>query len=632
MIVLTIISLIALSGISRTHCTPLTKENGVHVFKNGTAVEPAAPLSCPGVWSIPVQNNDSMGCKCGSELDGLVRCDHSTLQVQLHLCYCMSQYIKDSNATVVGPCMYKCHHPSSLDRDKIQYNSVPGDVSELSRNMCSVGIPGSFETESLNREGQLCGKCKEGFAPPAYSYDWRCVECSRHATPWKTNWVRYFAMAYLPLTVCLIVIITFRINATSPSLNAFVLISQLIASPVVISFTSRMEPGSIGQLHAKRVILSLYGIWNLDFFRSFYPPFCLHASMSTLQVLALDYAIAVYPLILIVITYGIVKLHDSGCKMVVWPWKPFCRCFLYFKREWDVRASLVDAFLSFLLLSYVKFLNVSVNFLMPVRLYKVDGTPVSESYLFFDATVKYFGKRHLPYAILAIAVLSVFNIAPILMLCIYPRSWFQKFLNRCKFSCLSLNIFLDAFQGCYKNGTNGAKDTRWFSAVYLVVRVLFFMIASVTPTVVLFALFTGILFLFPLALIAVFRPYKSSFYNTIDAVLMLISALLYFLAVGCLNTLEIYKTFWKPMQLIFSIVGIAPLAYVTVVILYYLISRNRRLIKLWRLLQCRRQVIRKFPSEESLPERLVNPEESAGLFQEPIHHYSYGATDSHASY
>ena len=633
MIVLTIVSVFALAGLSRTRDTPLTKANGIHFFKNETAVESAVSLSCAGVWSVPVQNNGSMGCKCGSDLDGLVHCDNSTLQVQLRLCYCMSQYIKDSNATVVGPCMYKCHHSFSFDKDKTQYNSVPGDISELSRNMCSIGIPGSFKTQSLNRDGQLCGKCKEGFAPPAYSYDWHCVRCLRNVTSWKTNWVKYFAMAYLPLTVCLIVIITFHINATSPSLNAFVLISQLTATPVVISFTSRMEPGSISQLYARKAVLSLYGVWNLDFFRSFYPLFCLHPNMGTLQVLALDYIIAAYPLILIVITYGIMELHDSGCKMVVWLWKPFRSCFLCFKRQWDIRASLIDAFVSFLLLSYVKFLNVSVNFLIPVHLYKVDGTPVNQSYLFFDATVKYFGKRHLPYAILAIAILSVFNIAPILMLCIYPRSWFQKFLNRCKFSCLSLHIFLDAFQGCYKNGTNGTSDARWFSAVYFMVRVFFFTIASIIPTIVLFALFAGILFLFPLVLIAVFQPYKSSFYNTIDAVLMLISALWYFLAVGCLNTLEIYRTFWKPMRLIFSIFGIAPLAYITVIVLCYLFSRNRLsqqwLIKLWRLLQCQRQVIRKSPSEESLPERLTNPEESAELFQEPIH---YGATDGHASY
>ncbi len=40
-----------------------------------------------------------------------------------------------------------------------------------------------------------------------------------------------------------------------------------------------------------RIVLAIYGIWNLDFFRTFMPPICLN--ISTLQVHAFDYAIAV---------------------------------------------------------------------------------------------------------------------------------------------------------------------------------------------------------------------------------------------------------------------------------------------------------------------------------------------------
>ena len=58
------------------------------------------------------------------------------------------------------------------------------------------------------------------------------------------------------------------------------------------------------------LVFSFYGVWNLDFFRYVYQPFCLHPNMTTLQMISLDYAIAMYPLLLIFLTYAFVKIHD----------------------------------------------------------------------------------------------------------------------------------------------------------------------------------------------------------------------------------------------------------------------------------------------------------------------------------
>ena len=67
--------------------------------------------------------------------------------------------------TVVGACMYTCCHGQD-------YNLVPTDASDLSDKICGKR---NFVS---NRQGQLCGRCKEVFVPPAYSYDWRCVQCT----------------------------------------------------------------------------------------------------------------------------------------------------------------------------------------------------------------------------------------------------------------------------------------------------------------------------------------------------------------------------------------------------------------------------------------------------------------------
>ena len=131
----------------------------------------------------------------------------------------------------------------------------------------------------------------------------------------------------------------------------------------------------------------------LIFFRLAYTPFCLHPNASTLQVLSLDYTIAAYPLALIVLTYTLVRLHYYNCTLVVSLWRPFINCFARCRRQWDIQNSLVDAFATFLLLSFVKFLSVSFDILMPTFSWDIETT-IQPPVVYYDGTFEYFGKEH----------------------------------------------------------------------------------------------------------------------------------------------------------------------------------------------------------------------------------------------
>ena len=64
----------------------------------------------------------------------------------------------------------------------------------------------------------------------------------------------------------------------------------------------------------------------------------------------------------------------------------------------------------------------------------------------------------------------------IILLFLYPCRCFHLRL-------LPLHAFVDAFQGCYKDGTNGTRDCRYFAGLQLVLRLLFpfiFLIARET--------------------------------------------------------------------------------------------------------------------------------------------------------
>ena len=114
----------------------------------------------------------------------------------------------------------------------------------------------------------------------------------------------------------------------SPSVIAYIFVSQIVSSPAIASisttFVYSAEKHPI--VHTKLrligdLVSNLYnGFWNLDFFRFVYQPFYLHPNMTTLQVISLDHAIAVYPLLLILLTMHLseftIDSQYSSCLVV----------------------------------------------------------------------------------------------------------------------------------------------------------------------------------------------------------------------------------------------------------------------------------------------------------------------------
>ena len=69
----------------------------------------------------------------------------------LHVGYCMT-YNNTTGATEHGACPYIGHY-NTTHVDDIFYIQLPSNVSLLNENMCGP----------LNREGPLCGRCKDGY-------------------------------------------------------------------------------------------------------------------------------------------------------------------------------------------------------------------------------------------------------------------------------------------------------------------------------------------------------------------------------------------------------------------------------------------------------------------------------------
>ena len=559
--------------------------------------------SCHGQWTVVKEYNGSTSCECGSDLSGVLQCDSKSFEVKLLSCYCLSH---SENITVVGACLAKCHSV----RGSYFYSVQETDDEKV----CEIhGV-------DMARAGQLCGGCKKGFSVPAYSYNWHCVNCSTHSDNIK-HWAVYITIAFLPLTVFFLVVTTLHIRVTSPTMNSFILSCQLLSAPIqlrqfIITLFVNETPSFIKW--AIQFCASIYGVWNLDFFRLIYPSFCLYPGSSTLLILALDYTVAVYPLLLIVVTYILVELHDHNFRIVVWLWRPFQYCSIRFRRSWDIRTSLIDAFATFLLLSYVKFLSVSIDLLVPVNLYNAHGKVV-DVYLYFDATVKYFSKEHFPYFILAIVILLLFNILPVILLCLYPCLWFQKLLTPSRLRCHALHTFMDVFQGCYKNRSDNTCDRRWFASVYFVVRMVFLLVAMNIHSKLLYCVFIAMLMIITALIVGTIQPYNLTIFNAVDAFLFLVLALGYLSIVQNILADANSFTYIGLSRALIMLCAMVPFVYITIVILYWLLLRKRMLHpKIWLLVPCR--CFRQLDNldGELLPDRLTNPTECTALLQDPM--------------
>ena len=334
------------------------------------------------------------------------------------------------------------------------------------------------------------------------------------------NWGLYVVFAFLPLTVFIVIILVFRINVLSPKLNMFVFAAQGITIPIffrlVLAFISkRFYKISAG------IIITLYGIWNLDFFRvNILPDACIN--VIPLHILVLDYLIAIYPMLLMAVAYTIVELYSFGFRPLRYIWKPFHYFFARFRRHWGIQNTIMDAFVTFFFLSTTKLLSVSCSLLIGVRVFTSDGTLYSLR-LYYDPSIEYFGRVHLPYALLAIGILTIFIVFPTSLLFCYQFNTCRKFLTVFKVKERALDKIMDIFQRYYKDGSNGTWDCRWFAGFFILIKLLAYVAYAVYPYSHGFHLCCAYLHSSSCIIIVIVEPYKEEYkiYNVVSANLFL---------------------------------------------------------------------------------------------------------------
>ena len=178
-----------------------------------------------------------------------------------------------------------------------------------------------------------------------------------------------------------------------------------------------------------------------------------------------------------------------------------------------MKHSLISSFATFLELAYARIFFISKGLLYYAHVQNNTGDTIA-TVLQLDASVHFMSEIHIPYVIIAILMSIIFVILPLLLILFYPTRWFQLLLG--VVPCINwhpLRAFMDIFHGCYKNGTNGTKDCRYFAAFHFMFRIfILFPIDNHTYSsirLVVVPIMLGFL-------TALFKPYRNNAYNMWD--------------------------------------------------------------------------------------------------------------------
>lgn len=555
------------------------------------------------VFSCPVGyycNSSSQQCEClkdgHGDINSIIRCNPPELTARILDCYCMTF---DNNSITLGACSFNCNP------GKPMYSSLATKYSELTQRMCTCN--------GLNREHKLCGNCKEKHSFSLYSYGIACVKCKLKGWHRSRRVLEYIAVAYLPLTLFVFFVLFFKLNITSSNLHGFVLFCQIISTPAVIRILLNKKTASKSVARGIKALTIIFGISNLDFFRAYTCKICLDIDVLTIAML--DYFIAAFPLFLICLSYIMTKLHQHNVRCVVFIWRPFRWVLFHLKHNWDTTTTIADAYSTFFLLSYMKFLSVSFDLLVPTSVYTFNSNSsltISKG-LVYDPTKRFFGKQHLPYGIISLIVLFIFVILPTVVLFVYQFASFRKML-----ACLPVNLqmfhaSINMIQICFKNGMEpGTRDHRWFSGMFLLLRIVVFISFATTPTYLYFVLSTIYILTFSLIMLFL-QPYKKEYSHHLPVNLMFTTliALVYVsiagLKIAAVKSLK-HRNACYYMAAVFTV---APLAYVSIYTLYWIYSRRRFGLGFVRKANLRLRgygvLLGEGELEDSLPDRVQTP-------------------------
>ena len=402
---------------------------------------------CPP-WFEWVNTSDSSGyCVCAAVTPSYIYCDqmHQTSYLLQGAC---TFYDAESDQIWGSSCPFL--FPDDVLQDGMF--PLPANVSELNTVVCG----------NLTREvkGLLCGRCTANTGPSIYSVGSRCVHCS------PVNILYYLLLQYGPSTLIFLLIIIFRPNITSAPMLHYVLFCNFTVFVSRSTLWLYVQSDRLTTVLAKST-LTLSAIWSFDVLLYVSPPLCISQHMEEIYILYLDFIATIYPFILLVLSYALIKLHSKNFKPLVVLWHLSSRLFVKFYRVWDPRSAMIQAFASLLFLSYAKLSYIIYGAFAWSKKRTADSHRTTNIWC-LDPNVPYHSTKHTLLMIFAATVGILFLLPPLLILLVYPTSLYRKISDRISpVWRIRIQTYAEIFYSSVKDGTTATKDYRLLSTLFL---------------------------------------------------------------------------------------------------------------------------------------------------------------------
>ena len=435
--------------------------------------------------------------------------------------YCAT-YNEENKHLSIAKCPY--FQPNGYNITVSGYINLPRNLSQLNDYMCGP----------LNRKGLVCSECANGFGPSVTSFGFNCANCTDawYGVP------LFLVVKFVPITVFYFIILVFQISVTSAPMPCFIMFAQYVVivlymclfSDYTIHHIISAKDGNPGL--GMKIIVTLYGVLNLDFFDLILPPFCVSEHIKTIHIVFSDYISVFYPIVLIFLTWVCIEVHGRNFRPLVWLWRPFHKFFVRVRRGLDTRSDIVDVFATFFFLSYSRSMFQSFVFLNIARFKSYNESGIcTEVYArtAVDLSVTQWSKYHYSVLIPAILILIVYNILPLLLLTFYPIKVFRSCLSKCRLDFISVHIFVEKVSGCYRDGLDDSRDMRSLSGFYFLLRMIMAVVGVLSYsflninhvwTFKVIWIPLGTVFMIAALMIALIKPYRKSYMVYLDCLLL----------------------------------------------------------------------------------------------------------------
>ena len=424
-------------------------------------------LNCPPGY---FHNSKDDVCACLTDYERqnpvILGCEGTVYQAYFNPFYWIGYKSDDATDLLVGPCPYSyCYQ----DYDVTGNGLLPETANK--------SILDKFVCGGSSRTGTLCGSCIDGYSAALNSPTFACNKCGNE---YKLGVLFLFLYYILPVTIVFMIIMLFNIRMTTGPIGSFIFFAQIISSEYHYILVHSINANNPTTLKIFNVILGIYSISNLDFFNYDVFRYCIFQRAGSIDIVAFELLLSLYPVLLITI-YALIQKYYYVCK---WSW-----CFKCFSIS---NKSITHGICAFLVICFAKINLQAFLILIPAKISFIDDDTVDRPHktlVFFQGDLEYFIEMpHTLYVLGAILFIIIVIAIPTLILLFHPimmriAVYFQwgeskvvLFINKC-LMIDRLKPVLDSFQGNYKD------NLQFFAGLQIFFyRILFFSIMMVTAT------------------------------------------------------------------------------------------------------------------------------------------------------